>query len=100
MRGVTNAAPASGLKVIAEGTGSTGASAQVDLPSPAKLAVVTAVSRSDSTSKTDAALVMPGYTLFINGTDTVSLSSDGETLEMEYHGASFGTLSYEYLALG
>ena len=100
MRGVTNAAPASGLKVIAEGSGSTDASAQVDLPSPAKLAVVTVVSRSNSVSKTDGILVMPGYTLFANGTDTVSLSSDGETLEMEFRGTSSGSLSYEYLALG
>ena len=101
MRGVTNAAPTGGgLKVVAEGSGSTGSSAQVDLLSPAKLAVVTVVSRSNSTSKTDVVLVMPGYTLFANGTDTVSLSSDGETLEIEFHGASFGSLSYEYLALG
>ena len=99
MRGVTNAAPASGLKVIAEGSGSTRGSAQVDLPSPAKLVVVTAASRSDSATRTDVVLVMPGYTLFANGTNAVSLSSDGETLSLEY-GDSSGSLSYEYLALG
>lgn len=101
MRGFTNAAPASGgLKIIAEGSGSTGSSAQVDLPSPAKLAVVTVVSSSGSSSRTDVVLVMPGYTLFANGTDAVSLSSDGETLQMEFYGGSSGSLSYEYLALG
>lgn len=101
MQGITNAAPAGGgLKVIAEGSGSTGGSAQVDLPSPAKLAAVTVVSRSDSATKTDAVLVMPGYTLFANGTETVSLSLDGETLQMEFHGGRSGSLDYEYLVLG
>lgn len=98
MRGVTNAASTGGLKVIAEGSGSTRGSAQVDLPSPAKLAVVmTSVSSGGLTS---VSLVMPGVTVTAGLMNSISLSSDGESLSLEYGGTTSGSLSYEYLALG
>lgn len=97
MRGFTNAAPASGLKVIAEGSGSTRGSAQVDLPSPAKLAAV--MTSMPSGGATSGSLVMPGVTVTANLMNSISLSSDGESLSIEYGGSS-GSLSYEYLALG
>lgn len=98
MRGFTNAAPASGLKVIAEGSGSTYGSAQVDLPSPAKLAVVmTSMSGGGATS---GSLVIPGVTVTAGLLNSISLSSDGESLSIEYGGTTSGSLRYEYLALG
>ena len=98
MRGVTNAAPASGLKVIAEGTGSTRGSAQVDLPSPAKLAVV--ITSTSGGGTTTSSLVIPGVTVTVGLINSVSLSSDGESLSIEYGGTTSNSLSYEYLALG
>ena len=97
MRGGTNAAPASGLKVIAEGSGSTRGSAQVDLPSPAKLAVVMTSTSGGSTAS--SSLVIPGVTVTAGLLNSISLSSDGESLSIEYGGSS-GSLGYEYLALG
>lgn len=97
MRGFTNAAPTGGLKVIAEGSGSTRSSAQVDLPSPAKLAVV--MTSMSSGGATSGSLVMPGVTVTAGLMNSISLSSDGESLSIEYGGTS-GSLRYEYLALG
>lgn len=98
MRGVTNAAPASGLKVIAEGSGSTRGSAQVDLPSPAKLAVV--ITSTSGGGTINSSLVIPGVTVTVGLINSVSLSSDGESLSIEYGGTTSNSLSYEYLALG
>lgn len=85
MRGVTNAAPASGLKVIAEGSGSTRSSAQVDLPSPAKLAVVmTSMSGGGATS---GSLVIPGVTVTASVRETVVvtvINNSMYTLEVSY----------------
>ena len=97
MRGFTNAAPTGGLKVIAEGSGSTRGSAQVDLPSPAKLA---AVMTSVGDRARSVSLVMPGVTATASLTNSISLSSDGESLSIEYGGTTSNTLNYEYLALG
>ena len=96
MRGFTNAAPTGGLKVIAEGSGSTRIIAQVDLPSPAKLVVV--ITSTSSGDSTNSSLVMPGVTVTPGLINSVSLSSDGETLSLKYGGSS-GSLRYEYLAL-
>ena len=98
MRGFTNAAPASGLKVIAEGSGSTRGSAQVDLPSPAKLAVV--ITSTSGGGTINSSLVIPGVTVTVGLINSVSLSSDGESLSIEYGGTTSNSLSYEYLALG
>lgn len=99
MRGVTNAAPASGLKVIAEETGSIQRDdfKTVTLPAPAKVVIV---SFNQNTSEyCEVATVLPND--YINRISDFSARfyPDGMTLKLDSISAS-STAQYEYLALG
>lgn len=99
MRGVTNAAPTGGLKVIAEGTGSIGRdnSETVTLPVPAKVVIVSF--NPNASEFCEVATVLPND--YINRISKFSarLFPDGMTLRLDSISAS-STAQYEYLALG
>lgn len=101
MRGVTNAAPASGLKVIAEVAGSVPGNQSTErvLPSPAKVAFVSAWGASDASSETMVAL--PNGLKAGGGKLTsysATLTADGLTLELT--NTINGVMNYRYLVLG
>lgn len=99
MRGFTNAAPAGGLKVIAEGSGSIRRddSKTVTLPAPAKVVIVSF--NRNTYEYCEVATVLPND--YINKTENFSARffPDGITLRLDSISAT-SDAQYEYLALG